>query len=114
MSMFAPPIDGMKEERVRIEAESMFIDMLGEAMLNSNMPEEKKISVRILLEMKKVKDTMCHKLDELCNPDQNQTEELYAKCKEALALLQSINAELDHFDPTTPPPNNSKLRFFRI
>ena len=57
MSLFnTPPVEDHNKIKAKHEAESMFIDMLGEAMLNSDMPEEKKIGVRVLLEMKKVKD----------------------------------------------------------
>ena len=116
MSLFTPPVkDDMNKCKVQYEAESMFIDMLGEAMLNSDMPEEKKISIRVLLEMKKLKDRMADKLEVLCDPEQSYTPELYAKHKEALELLQRINAEIEGFDPTVaPPPNRTKIKFIRI
>ena len=94
----------MNKRKAQHEAESMFIDMLGEAMLNSNMPEEQKISVRVMLEMKKAKDGLADKLEALCDPEQSYTDELYAKRKEALELLQKINAEIEGFDPTVTPP----------
>lgn len=81
----------------------MFLDIIGEAMLNSDMPEEEKISIRVLLEAKKLKDALGKKLEVLCNPEQEHTDELYAKHKEALELLQRINAEFEGFDPTVPP-----------
>ena len=108
MSLFTPPVkDDMNKRKVQHEAESMFIDMLGEAMLNSDMPEEKKISIRVLLEMKKLKDRMADKLEVLYDPEQSYTPELYAKHKEALELLQRINAEIEGFDPTVAPPEQN-------
>ena len=108
MSLFTPPVkDDMNKRKVQHEAESMFIDMLGEAMLNSDMPEEKKIGVRVLLEMKKVKDKLADKLEVLCDPEQAETEELYAKRKEALELLQKIHTEVEGFDPTVAPPRTA-------
>lgn len=105
MSLFTPPVkDDMNKRKAQHEAESMFIDMLGEAMLNSDMPEEKKIGVRVLLEMKKIKDKLANKLEVLCDPEQAETEELYAKRKEALELLQKIHTEVEGFDPTVAPP----------
>lgn len=77
----------------------MFIDLVGDVMLNSKMPEEKKINIRVLLQAKQVKDKLSAKLEELCNPENNDLD-LYAKRKEALQLLQKINAELDSFNPT--------------
>lgn len=116
MGLFTPPVkDDMNKRKVQHEAESMFIDMLGEAMLNSDMPEEKKIGVRVLLEMKKVKDKLANKLEVLCDPEQAETAELYEKRKEALELLQKIHAEVESFDPTVaPPPNRLKIKFIRI
>ena len=112
MSMFTPPIDEMNKRKAQHEAESMFIDMLGEAMLNSNMPEEQKISVRVMLEMKKAKDGLADKLEALCDPEQSYTDELYAKRKEALELLQKINAEIEGFDPTVTPPRTEVKQEF--
>lgn len=97
----------MNKRKVQHEAESMFIDMLGEAMLNSDMPEEKKISIRVLLEMKKLKDRMANKLEVLCDPEQAETAELYEKRKEALELLQKIHAEVESFDPNVAPPEQT-------
>ena len=34
----------------------MLIDMLGEAMINSGMPEEQKINIRVLMAAKRTKD----------------------------------------------------------
>lgn len=92
----------MNKRKVQYEAESMFIDMLGGAMLNSDMPEEKKTTIRVLLEMKKLKDRMIDKLEVLCDPEQSCTPDLYAKRKEALKLLQRFNAEVEGFDSTLP------------
>ena len=108
MSLFTPPVnEDMKERKARHEAESMLVDLLGEAMLNSDMPEEQKMGVRVMLEMKKVKEGLAKKLEALCSPEQELTAELYAKRKEALELLQRINAEVEGFDPTVAPPEQN-------
>lgn len=98
MSLFTPPVEDFNKRKIQNEAESMFIDLVGDAMLNSNMPEEQKINIRVLLQAKQVKDKLGAKLEKLCDPKSNNLD-LYAKRKEALQLLQKINAELDSFNP---------------
>ena len=101
MSLFnTPPVEDLNKIKAKHEAESMFIDMLGDMLLNSSMPEERKTGLRVLMAMKRAKDNLAKKVERLCNPEQDHTEELCAKQKEALELLEKINAMVDGFDET--------------
>ena len=104
MSLFTP-VEDLNKMKAKQEAESMFIDMLGEMLLNSAIPEDRKTGLRVLVSMKRAKDNLAKKVERLCNPEQDHTEELYAKQKEALELLEKINAMIDGFDETVTPVN---------
>ena len=110
MSLFTPPVEEMKKREAEQEARGMLIDILGEAMLESDMPEEKKISVRIILEIKRNSMLTTEKFDEILKTHV-YTEELYAKRKEVLELLQRINAEIENFDTTITPVNKDTNEF---
>lgn len=89
----------MKKREAEQEARDMLIDILGQAMLESDMPEEKKICIRIMLEIKRTSVLSTEKFDEILKSE-SYTPELHEKRKEALALLQKVNAELEGFDST--------------
>ena len=89
----------MKKREAEQEARGMLIDILGKAMLDSDMPEEKKIGIRIMLEIKRTSVLTTEKFDEILK-SKSYTEELHAKRREVLELLQRINAEIENFDTT--------------
>ena len=93
-------MEDLNKLKAKHEAESMFIDMLGGMLLNSDMPEERKTGLRVLMAMKRAKDNLANKIEKLCNPSEEHTEELHAKQLEALELLEKINALVDGFDET--------------
>lgn len=98
-------MEDLNRLKAKQEAESLFVDMIGEALLNSGMPEERKMGLRVLMSTKRVKEALAKKIEKLCNPEQSYTEELYAKQKEALELLEKINAMVDGFDETVSVVN---------
>lgn len=83
----------------------MFVDLLGEMLLNSDMPEERKTGLRVLMAVKRANESLSKKVKKLCNPKQEHTEALHAKQKEALEMLEKINAMVDGFDETVTPEN---------
>ena len=101
----------MKKREAEQEARGMLIDILGQAMLESDMPEEKKICIRIMLEIKRTSVLSTEKFDEILK-SKSYTPELHEKRKEALALLQKVNAELEGFDSTvsTVAPPRTDLK----
>ena len=101
----------MKKREAEQEARGMLIDILGQAMLESDMPEEKKICIRIMLEIKRTSVLSTEKFDEILK-SKSDTPELHEKRKEALALLQKVNAELEGFDSTvsTAAPPRTELK----
>lgn len=85
MDMFNfPHRDDINKLRAEQGAESMLIDILGGVLLNSRMPEEKKIEVRIIMTAKRIQDLMGDKVDKLCHADGESNPELYAKQKKPL------------------------------
>ncbi len=74
----------------------MMIDMLGEAMLQSNMPEEQKLPIRVLLSVKKLKEKLDSIIEPICDPEIETTEEVTQARQVALALLDSLTTQLDN------------------
>lgn len=105
-----PPVDGLKKAREKAEAEhaarSMMIDMLGSMMLESDIPESKKIEIRIALETKKLTDKINKAFLSYAMPvrDEEKTEALFPLRKEAYEYLQLVSAGIDTFLETHPAP----------
>lgn len=101
-----PPADGLKKARERAEAESVAIDMIAELMLASNMPESKKIELRIMLESKKLTDKISNSFLAFAEPvrSNGKAEELYPVRMEVYEYLQLVSAGIDTFLSTHPAP----------
>lgn len=101
MDMFNfPRRDDFNKSSAEREAESMLIDILGGVLLNSRMPEEKKVEVRIIMTVTRLQDLIRDKVDKLCPANGELGSELYAKQKKALALLENMYGMLNCFDET--------------
>lgn len=101
-----PPADGLKKARERAEAESAAIDMIAELMLASNVPESKKIELRIMLESMKLTDKINKSFLAFAEPvrSNGKAEELYPVRMEVYEYLQLVSAGIDTFLSTHPAP----------
>lgn len=107
-----PPVDGLKkareQARMKAEAESAVIEMLCGTMLESNLPEARKIELRIMLETKKLTDKIKKAFLAFAEPvrDEEKTEALFPVRKEVYEYLQLVSAGVDTFLETHPAPVN--------
>ena len=106
--LLTPPlnksVDDLRRER---DASSAAIDMIGAILLsNPNTPESHKLSLRIMLETKRLTDKITEAFLPFAEPekDPERREALYPERKEVLEYLQLVSAGIDTFLEAHPAP----------
>lgn len=101
-----PPAAGMMQDaQAKHAAASAAIDLIGKMMLQSNLPEQKKIELRIMLETKKLTDKITESFLAFAQPTtDDKTEALYPVRKEVYEYLQYVNVGIDSFLAEHPAP----------
>lgn len=105
-----PPVEDLKkareQARMKAEAESAVLDMIGGMMLESDLPENRKIELRVLLETKKLTDKIKKAFLAFAEPvnDDQKAEALFPVRKEVYEYLQLVSAGFDTFLETHPAP----------
>lgn len=109
MILVTPPLSSKSAEDLRREhdASSAAIDMIGAILLsNPNTPESHKVSLRIMLETKRLTDKIQKAFLAFAEPerDPERREALYPERKEVLEYLQLVSAGIDTFLEAHPAP----------
>lgn len=105
-----PPVEDLKkareQDRMKAEAESAVLDMIGGMMLESDLPENRKIELRVLFETKKLTDKIMKAFLAFAKPvnDDQKAEALFPVRKEVYEYLQLVSAGIDTFLETHPAP----------
>lgn len=113
-SLFTPPPAEAKQKleakKAKLEAkrdmQSAFADMLAYAMLESDMPEHKKVCIRILMKAKKVS----HQINEIVDTyakqfeDEETVKTLYPVREEMCNFLERLENLINEFTTLHPLP----------
>lgn len=94
-----PPIEKMREKQeAKHEAHKMFIDMLLDCSLESDMPEEHKIGLRIMKSVHKLEENVRSFMILFADPAKlPDTPETFEMRKEALDYITLVGVGLDQY-----------------
>ena len=109
-----PPMqDRLSKARAKSEAESAAIDLLMDALLQSDVPEERKIELRIARETKALTGKIHKSFLAFADPkrDEAKTAELFPVRKEVLEYIRLVSAGIDSFLEAHPVPEK-EVSFF--
>ena len=96
---------GLEEMRVRGQACDMLSDMLIEAMLESNAPEEAKLGVRIIQQGRKVSKAAYEIIEAFAGDSATIKASDTETLKQVLKYLGLVEVGLKQFMETTKAPN---------
>lgn len=85
---------------------SAFADMIANVMLESDMPDFKKASIRLLMKAKKVSNQINDIVDTYADPvkDEEKDKAMYPVREEAYKLLERFESEITEFVNSHPLP----------
>ena len=94
-----PPLEKMREKQeAKHEAHKMFIDMLLDCSLESDMPEEHKIGLRIMKAVHKLEENVRSFMILFADPTKlPDTPETFEMRKEALDYITLVGVGLDQY-----------------
>ena len=92
------------------DAHSLFADMLANAMLESDMPDFKKASIRLLMKAKKVSNQINDIVDTYADPvkDEEKDKAMHPVREEAYKLLERLESEITEFVNSHPLPVDTR------
>ena len=103
--MFSSSIPPLKDEtRIAAEAANMFADMLANAILDSDVSEDKKICVRICKQVRQLHKAVDTIMDRFAEPTPGKDAENYETRKQVLEYLALVEVGLTQFMETTKLP----------
>ena len=113
-NLFTPPSEEKKQaleaEKAKLKAEhdmqDALADALAKAMLESNLPEHRKVGVRLVMKAKKARNSLNSLVHTYANPNLNEEKEkeIYPAAQEACDFIDHLESELKDFLSSHPLP----------
>lgn len=115
-NLFTPPAkakQGFEANEAQIDLKTAFVNMLANAMLESDMPEYKKIGIRVTMKAKAISDQISEIMDNYADPDKDGKDENKEKTncpvrQEVYDFLSHIENEIKEFINSHPLPADTR------
>lgn len=106
MTICLPPPADRSQLKAELELKNSLADMLANAMLESDMPEHKKVGVRLVQQAKAVRKQLNEIVTVYAAPNQDEEKDkaMHLVRKEVYDFLEHIESEMTEFISTHPLP----------
>jgi len=110
-SLLTPPVE--EHRKVQGDIKMALADMIAKSLLDSDMPEHRKIGIRVLMKAKSISTQMSEIMDIYANPDkdgkdENKEKVNYPVRQEVYDLLERIEVEISEFINSHPLPVDTR------